>query len=139
LNLAAFVAAAEVPVHRTLRDGVKIWPHSLGAGYGWGWYSEQVFANVLELGLFFGAFLVYMYRTVPAQANSTRQSALDTPTTFVAACTASQLFVCAAPHWFYAAAPESIVMLNGLALMAFESFLAHRMDSQRVAPASVPR
>jgi len=123
----------EIPVHRTLRDGVPLVPEG-SIKFGWGWFEYQLLSNALEFALFLPAVAFYFAKTRPA----TPQQQLpwySSPKVFVVFCVVSQLMVCAAPHWFYKHTPDTIMLVNGLVLMAAETGVAHMVDRERVSGA----
>lgn len=133
----------EIPVHRTLKDGVPLIPGG-DIKFGWGGFNFQLWSNVLELGLFLPAFAFYVMKTSPAGVSKKQTaSGVDTlvpwyarPVTFGMFCVVSQLMVCAAPQWFYALTPDTVMLCNGLLLMAAETAMAHAMDMRRTVNGS---
>jgi len=123
----------EVPVHRTLKDGVPLVPHG-DTKFGWGLFNQQMLSNALELSLFLPAFAFYLSRTqpVPFGVPTMTPPWYARPATFGLFCTVSQLMVCAAPHWFYKMTPDSVMLMNGLMLMAAESAMVHAVDTRRM-------
>jgi len=117
----------EIPVHRTVLDGVQIWIKDT-VRYGWSLFDYQLAENALELGLLLPAIAFYAAYTKQREGAIPWYARLDY---FTGILVFSQLFVCAAPRFVYETVPDTIMTANAVLLIAAHSWQADQVDKHR--------